>query len=241
MIKIAICDDETQVCGDLESHVLQAADEKGIKADVDVFYSAISMVDHLKKDHSYDIMFLDIEMEGLDGIELSKYIRNELEDFETKIIFISWKKGYAMNLFEVRPYHFLIKPIDDNLVEIGKIISDIHTAIIAKKKYFIYKSGKYQKRCILEDIYYFQSVNREVEIHFKDNNDTTYKKLDAIEKDIDTDSFLRIHKSYLVNVNLVNKFGYEEVILENGESIDISQSYRKSVRDYKLNNWGKNR
>ena len=114
MLIIAICDDEKNICTSLERVVEEYALGKNINYNIESFNSADELLKHiLLKKNSYDIIFLDIEMKGINGIEFGEILRGDMKDEKTKIIYISWENSYAMDLFKVRPFDFLIKPLEE--------------------------------------------------------------------------------------------------------------------------------
>ncbi len=111
MYHIGICDDGKNTCSSLEEMILEYTEEKGILTEVKVWYSGESLCDYLKQGGHIDILFLDIELEALSGIEAGDFIRNRLEERSMQIIYISGKSSYAQELFRTQPMDFLVKPI----------------------------------------------------------------------------------------------------------------------------------
>ena len=116
---IGICDDEKGTCAELENMLYDYGEMQGIKIDVSVWYTGESLCSFLKKENTLDILFLDIELISTDGIKIGNFIREELENIETTIIYISSKSSYAMNLFCVQPLDFLIKPLTQKMINDG--------------------------------------------------------------------------------------------------------------------------
>ena len=114
---IGICDDEKGTCAELENMIYEYGEKQRIKVDISVWYTGESLCKFLKKENTLDILFLDIELISTDGIKVGNYIREELENIETSIIYISSKSTYAMSLFKTQPFDFLIKPITFKIVE----------------------------------------------------------------------------------------------------------------------------
>ena len=119
MYKIGICDDDKILCSVLEEQICELSKEMEIKADVEVWYSGESIQNDLKKGIELDLLFLDIELVQKNGIAVGNFIRNEMENMQTHIVYISSKESYAMQLFKVQPLDFLIKPIStENIREV---------------------------------------------------------------------------------------------------------------------------
>ena len=115
MYYIAICDDETFTCSAIEQQLLDLSEKANIPMQVDVFYSGNGFINYLRNKIQYDILFLDIELQDINGIEIARYLRNSMNDEHIQIIYISSKTEYALKLFKNRPMDFLVKPftVDD--------------------------------------------------------------------------------------------------------------------------------
>ena len=111
MYRIGICDDDNALCAGLEQQICQIAEELEVETETEVWYSGESIQSDLHKGVQLDLLFLDIELAQKNGIEVGKFIRNDMEDIQTHIVYISSKQNYAMQLFQVQPLDFLIKPI----------------------------------------------------------------------------------------------------------------------------------
>ena len=110
-MNIIICDDEKSTCGELERMLMEYARKNGICFNIEVFFTGDSLADYLDKE-VVDVLFLDIEIPGLDGIMVGDYIRRKLENESIFIVYISSKEQYALQLFQNRPFDFLIKPLE---------------------------------------------------------------------------------------------------------------------------------
>ena len=214
IMKTIICDDEKSTCSELEEIILKYAKEKSVSLVTEVFYSGDTLLDYLKRE-KINILFLDIELPGKDGVMVGKYIREVLEEENIFLIYISSKENYALQLFQNRPFDFLVKPIE--AAKIYHVLDNIQT-----------QNSTY--RISYKDILYFQSTGRKINIVMKKEIRTFYGKLNEIEKRIPENVFLRIHKSYLVNKNYVKEFTYEWVKMLNGDVLNISKINRADVR-----------
>jgi len=239
MIKIAICDDEMHICTELENAIIQYEHSHSFCLDLDIYYSAKQLLLKFDEGQQYDVIFLDIEMDELNGIELGNRLRYQYGDERTKVIFISWKKQYAMELFNIRPFDFIEKPIDYNRVE--KRLQLIHKLLKQENEYFYYSIMNRTEREYYKNILYFESMKRLVIIHSVNGKTTFYSKLKHIESEVNEDTFWLVHKSYLVNCHKIKKFEYHQLTMDNGDVIPISQSRRSIIRAKRLKSWrGKN-
>jgi DNA-binding LytR/AlgR family response regulator len=229
MFRVAICDDEPVICSQIENIILNCQFIINKEMEIEVFYSGEELCAFIENGYVFDLIFLDIELKLINGIETCKKIRNEYKDEITQVVYISGKQGYAMNLFESRPLNFLVKPLNEE-----KIMKNVKKAIQLAEKgnsFFEFKVGKTQYRLKLNDIMYFESNNKKIKVITINENYEFYGKIPDIMKMLPEKSFIAVHKSYFVNFLFVKESQYEYLILINGKSLPISKPCRKHVMD----------
>lgn len=151
---IGICDDEKETCAQLEEWCYKYGKEKNINVEVYVWYTGESLCDDILNHKEYlDVLFLDIELITTDGIRVGNFIREELKNLETTIIYISSKSSYAMQLFQVQPLGFLIKPLEVEGVE--KILNKCIQLYEMKNQEFEYFSKGIFYKIPYKEIIYF--------------------------------------------------------------------------------------
>lgn len=227
MYKIGICDDDKVFCSVLEEQIYELSKEIEIKVEIDVWYSGESIQNDLKKGIELDMLFLDIELVQKNGIAVGNFIRNEMENMQTHIVYISSKESYAMQLFKVQPLDFLIKPVS------VESIKEVLMRSVKQKNsmgiYFEYQKGNSVFRVQTRNIAYFMSMDKKIIIVKKDGKEEFYGKLKSIAETLPAD-FLMIHQSYIINQAYVSEYSYETVKMVNGETLNISKPYRKETR-----------
>jgi len=229
---IAICDDETNICANLESSLINILKRLNIRHDIDTFETGAELYEKIKNGKHYDLLFLDIELaqDMINGIEISSLIRDELRNNLMSICFISWQMKYAMSLFDSHPINFLIKPLNDP--EIEKVIKKFTALSNSQNATLNYKIRHDSYRKPLKEILYLESHGRKITIYLI--NGTTeefYGQLKEIYPlQLQQHDFLFIHASYIVNYDHVMKFSYDELVLVNGKRLSISQTNRVKIR-----------
>ena len=232
MLKIAVCDDAKAVCSELEQIILEFRRTTKMEVSLEIFYTGEKLIKYLKTKSSFDLIFLDIELEKMNGIEVGQFIRRNLEDYVTKIIYISSKSQYDRQLFEVQPLHFLEKPLTKE-----KIISDINLAIkiLGKENnIFSFHQGHEVFKIPMKDILYFESQNKQIKLVCRKRIYYYYGKIEGmIETELNS-SFIRPHRSYIVNYDYVSLLRSDQIEMVNGDMIPISQAKRHEIRQFQI-------
>jgi len=233
MIHFVICDDEKAVCAELEQTVTQILTNLNIKHEIDVFFCPEELEKQIKNGATYDLMFLDIEYftSKLNGIDLGKLIRDVYENDQVAIVFISRETKYALELFEVQPLNFLIKPLQRE--KIIKVINKYLTLAGLRTKEFSYKKGRNIFKVPLGDILYIESIGRKLYLHLVDGKEEEFygSLKDTYESQLQKYDFLFIHASYVVNYDHISALTFSHVRLSQGEtSLPISKHRQEEVR-----------
>ena len=227
MYRIGICDDDKILCGELEEMLYRAAEDLSVKAEVEVWYSGESLLSDLQKGTSLELLFLDIELVQQNGVAVGSFIRNEMADMETHIVYISGRESYAMQLFRIQPLDFLIKPISaDRLREVvDRSLKQRQNTSLC----FEYQKGGSVFRIPTKDIVCFMSEDKKIRAVTRTGQEAFYGKLKKIAEDLPPD-FMMIHQSYIINRRYVREYAYDAVTMLDGTVLPISKPYRKEIR-----------
>lgn len=234
MFYIAICDDEKILCNQIEEF-LEFYNRKEEKLKISIFYSSEKLYEDMKNGKHYDLIFLDIEFSGMNGIQIGMKIRKELKNERIQIVYISGKQEYAIELFTIRPMNFLVKPLIPK-----NIIDSVEQAMKLANIYdccFEFQIGSENYRIPYGDIIYFESNNRKIKLYTQQGSKELYGRLNDIEKNTPI-YFIRIHQSFLVNRYYITYWSSIEITLLDKISLPISQSYRKRINQYLLQSEG---
>ena len=232
MFSVAVCDDDELLCEKIEA-CLKAYQPQGLVR-CESYYSGEKLYADMLRGEAFDLIFLDIELKAMNGVNQGDKIRTQLQHLKSHIVYISAKSEYAMELFAVRPLNFLVKPVQER-----DIINNLEKAMKLSQYYDDYI--KFQRGAELYsvaygEVRYFSTTGRKVEIHTTSVNLDFYGKLDDIQAKTPP-GFIRIHKSYLIHETYVKKWEYEMVVMDQGEQLSISPRYRKTVRETLLKRW----
>lgn len=225
-MRIGICDDEKvigeQLKGYLESYY------QSLDVLIECHRSGEVLLERYNKT-AYDILFLDIEMVGIDGIEVARQIR--LVNKEVVIIFLTSHQELATEGYEVNAYRFLIKPLD--IKKLKQTLDLLKLEQAKDKKWIIKEMGQIQV-IKQKDIIYIEAQNNMLFICTRNGNIEIRQTLNEAEDALDKTLFYRVHRSYLINLNAVKLFDMKQVIMENNKTISISRMRSKRFRDCML-------
>lgn len=144
MLKIAICDDEVSMTGILDTMLEKIAKRNFIKIETEVFSAGEQLEKEVKRKAYFDLIFLDIEMKGEDGITAARKIREI--DRNVLIIYVTSHENYMQESFLVRPFRFVVKPIEEKVLE--KHFLDAYEEISSYDSYFRYKNKRIEWKMI---------------------------------------------------------------------------------------------
>ena len=157
MIKIAICDDNIDIIKQLKDIILNYEKINGYQFNIKTFNSGQELEKNMKNE-IFDIIFLDVELDGILGIDIGKKLRDDINNYSTKIIYVSSHQHYAISAYDSMPTDFISKPFKIEKVE--KSISNVLKLLNFIKKDFIYNSNGKTNKVLLNDIVYFESYRK---------------------------------------------------------------------------------
>lgn len=229
-MRIAVCDDDRKFCYKMKEILEQYEETKGICIELDLFFDGNELCRRLKTGEQYHLIFLDVLMRQLNGVETGKFIRKVMEDYDTRIIYVSCDEDHAVELFQNQPTNFLKKPVQAQAI--FQNLDAIQKRDRENQKQFFYKQGKLIHEIPYSEIIYYQSMGRKIQIHTPKQIYEYNGKLSQLLREGIPSNFICIHKSYIVNRDYISGKMYDKVYLK-GEKIwlSISQKYRKSVRE----------
>ena len=225
MIHIAIVDDEKII----REHIKKLIENKQQEYVIDSYSAGKEL---LQTDQLYHIVFLDIQMDGMNGIDTARALRQKSED--TVLVFVTGVKEYVFDAFDVAAFHYLIKPINEQ-----KFTSVFEHAVleVEKKKQHsmgqLFVKTRYRNVTLEQkDILYIESRAKKVEIHTKTDIMDAYASIGELEKQL-KENFYRCHRGYLVNLALITEYSNDSITLNNGESIILAkEKYGEFVKVY---------
>ncbi len=183
------------------------------------------------RNHTIDLIFLDINMPEISGISFAKSINKDV-----KIIFTTAYRDFAVEGFELQAVDYLMKPISfDRLLKAVNNYFNIHTdntSIEIKDSetndFMFVRADRRMIKIDFESIIYIESYSDYIKIHLSNKTIVTRETISAIEAKLPSKRFLRIHRSYIIALKHITSFTNEEIIINN-KALTISRTYKKDV------------
>lgn len=230
--KIAICDDNDSVLNFVEAVILQYSKQNAIAMIIDSFKSGEELCKSMQAGYSPQLLFLDIKMKSLSGVEVGTYIRNVRKDNLIQIVYISSHDEYVKQLFASRPLNFLEKPLLPEQItaqiNIALELFGIGTGI------FTYSKNREVFKVPIKDILFFEGKGKEVLMHTKGGVHQFYSTLEGIHNQVKQYDFFYSHKSYLVSYHRVIKFCYNKIQLEDNTILPVSTRKKSEIQRFRI-------
>ena len=241
MLRIAICDDDKNVCVVLDNILKEITPLRKYGFETEFFHSGEALYKSIQiSEYDFDIIFLDIELASqMNGVYVGNAIRRKFLKESVKIVYISSYESYAMQLFKVRPFDFVKKPLCYEKIE--QTVLDIMRIIEQQTEFFFYEIGDEIHKIELYKILYFKSNHRKLTIMTYDNNlknNTFNAQISYIGEKLAKSDFFFIHRSYLVNYHNVAEYKSTRITLINGQSLDITRKFQSTVKEIYLKKIG---
>lgn len=221
MLQIAICDDEKTVRDALFSMSREMLAKAGEDADITLFADGDALCSAYETQGArFDLVFLDIKMDGMDGMHAAGRIRDR--DEKVLIVFITSAAEYVFRGYEVRAFRYILKPELSHSFPL--VFREILEELLHKREdCFCFQFDGETIALALSDIHYFESDRRVLHIHTAKQTYKTYRKLDEVAQALKKSDFVRCHQSFLVNARMIQKIGPAALTLKTGEALPVSK------------------
>lgn len=229
---VAICDDEQVFRDDLRSMIFEYKIRNRIHIDVYTYADGQALLESGK---AFDLVFLDYQMPGIDGMKVARELRHRR--CTCSIVFITAYLHFVLESFEVQPYRFFVKPVKTEQIEC------LLNRFIAQQKQLaplLVVNENEQTVVPAKDVLYLEGNGKYCTIRTAQNTYNSSKTLAQVHALLPQHCFYRSHKSYVVNLYSVGSFDQSVITLTNGEVVSIGRSktaefkkiYKQFIRDY---------
>ena len=226
-MRFAVCDDEIEIRKDIAQKIRLLIPNAAISE----FSSGNELID---SSEIFDIIFLDIEMSGIDGMQTARELRKM--GSRSVVIFVTAFSDRVFEAFDVNAFNFLVKPV--SAVKFYEVLKraeeslEIPPSTLLDERYITIKSGGVSTKLSLSEIYYAEIFNRIIMLHTIGGNIKYYGKISELEECVGS-SFFRCHRSYLINLRYIDSYTSSDITLSNGDKVVLAKKrYSDLVKAY---------
>lgn len=227
-MRLALCEDSAIDRKQIEKSLCMAADAMQMKVCVESYAGAEKLLEKIRTGYRYDAYVLDIYMQGIDGLRLAREIRNK--DRKAKIAFVTSSREFAIEAFEVRAVHYLLKPVGaENSRE---LLERLTLEERKEKPVFTFNSGRSSVQFKQEDIVMIESYSHGVLVHKRGRKEPYWFRMlfSDVEQQASDLYFVKANRGILVNLKDVEKVEKQHCYIRNGKYISVS---RRQMSDFK--------
>ncbi len=225
MVKVAFCDDEAKILEDLSVKIKSEFENLSCKIDLYTTENSIELLEYLKN-YPVDILFLDIDMPTISGMEIAQTLLNS--EIKTLLVFVTGQDALVYKSFKYHPFGFIRKTYFDE--EISGVVKSLVEEMQKSSDTFLFKTNDGFNRIKLRDILYFESESNYINLHTKESVYKFRSTVSAIEKELSNKGFIRTHKGFLVNQEHIFSVKSENVVLSNNVVLPIGRTNRDVIK-----------
>lgn len=217
MYRFAICDDSQEDIDYIERLIREWSSSAGFRIRIDRFPSGESFLFAFEEDQSFDVLFLDIEMERLSGIELAQKLRQL--GSRIQIVFVTGYMDYIAQGYDVEALHYLLKPVTEEKLQ--GVLERAIERLKSGERALVLGLPEGTVKVPFDQIRYLEVMGNYVTIHGKESY-SVKRTLGDMAKELD-ERFIRTHRSYIVNLQSVRKCTRSEVVLKDDTVLPLSR------------------
>lgn len=230
MLRLAICEDNVRELSEMVSLVEEYRTLHRAEYQCSVFHNGFELASVLEKKKSFDVYLLDILMPGFSGMDLAKEIR--AFDHNAQIIFFTSSPEFALESYSVRAFHYLVKPVTRETV--FSVLTEVLERIEKEQgASIVVKSLDGLQKILLSKLTYLEAMGKKTVYHvYPDRTVKCMEKFSITCESLGSENqFLKPHRSYLVNMNYIDRISNTEIILQTGARVPIAQGKSREIKE----------
>ena len=225
VFNIAVCDDMKEITAQL----VQIAEQQSMKQiqTAKGFYCGGQLMEYMAK-NNVDLLFLDIELGDMTGIDISRKIRKEDHNDTMQIVYMTGKEGYERELFDFQPLNFLAKPLNE--AKVRECIAMAYGKWTVRKHKFYYRKYYEIYAVSVGRIISFETDKRYILMTTTEGEERFRATMEQIEEQVRHHGFLKINQAVILNMEYIRQFHKDRIQMSNGKIYYTSRSYQKEAQ-----------
>ena len=232
-MRIAICDDEAQIRKLLEDKINRYCFVNDIELELQTFENGEEFLKINFND--MDVLFLDVDMPGMDGLETAKAIREKNQDM--LIVFLTAYSEFVFESFKVDAFRYLVKPVPDK--EMTETLDAIRDKLCAPDDNLSFQFQNEMYNIRYSDIIYIEGMRDKIWIYCKDGTYRWRGTLKNLNELLKGKGFFQVHRSYIINMDKIQKYNSQTVALEADYKVPISKYRLDDFKEEYIKYWSK--
>ena len=226
-LRVAICDDDTVCSAAVRALLLRMGEELRLDLDILEYSDGADLTENYPK--GLDILFLDVEMPFLNGLDTARAIRER--DQQIVLVFMSNYEKYAIHGYEFGAWRYLLKPV--TWEQFSRELRQPIEALAQKHAEYLYvKNSDGVFSVAYDDLSYAETdYKKNVDLHLNGRTLECYQSLTALERELGGHAFFRCHSGFLVNLAYVAHVGKDSITLRDKHEIPVSKHRRKELME----------
>lgn len=232
-MRIAICDDEKQICELLKEKIEKYFFSKDMEFSIQIFFNGEEV---LRSDlNAIDILFLDVDMPGRNGMETAKAIRKQNK--EMIIVFLTAYSEFVFESFKVDAFRYLIKPVNNQ--ELCETLDAVCDKFSETEDILTFQFQNETYRIKYSDIIYIEGMRDKIWLYCKDRTYRWRGTMKNLEEILEDKNFFQIHRSYIINMSKIKKYNSQKITLEGGCEVPVSKYRLNEFKEEYIRFWSK--
>lgn len=230
MYIFAVCDDEAAFSHSISSLIQDRFREMHVPVSVYSFTDPAELLKRMDEGQQYDVLFIDIDMPGMDGIEFARRLRAQGDD--ALLIFVSNKEELVFQTFDVQPFRFIRKRYIDR--EIDDIFRDVTGELERRSEKWIRFADEAQDTLFsvpVGQVVYVEARGKSCFIHMTHRDEEVKIRFRKMTGLLEPYGFIQVHRSYYVNPRFIYRISADTVELDDGTSVPLSRRRREAVKE----------
>lgn len=227
MWRIALVDDEAVQIELLKKLLKEYGQAHEVSFQFLCFESAEAFLFHFEEDKAIDLLVLDIEMDGMNGLELAHLLREKNQDI--KLLFVTGYTDYMADGYEVSAMDYILKPVDRK--KLHRVLNRFKKSIPKKEETLVIETAEEKVKINQADIMYLEADGHRTIVKLMDKKYEALEGIGVFKEKVSADLFVQSHRSYLVNLDHIKRISKTDIYMDDHTLVPVSRRLYKKVNE----------